>query len=49
MSYNTWLMALIGGVLTFVFAGQVNPLIITNVLLGGIVGLLLDMKHEKSS
>ncbi|WP_166786838.1 hypothetical protein [Jeotgalibacillus salarius] len=49
MSLNAILFALVAGVLTFILMNSVdpvNPILITNILLGLIVGLLIDKKKS---
>ncbi|GAA0440868.1 hypothetical protein GCM10008983_17450 [Lentibacillus halophilus] len=49
MSYNAFLFAIIAGVLTFILMNAlhpINPIIITNILLGLIVGTLIDNKKS---
>jgi phosphate starvation-inducible membrane PsiE len=49
MSYNAILFAGIAGILTFILMNAmnpINPILITNILLGLIVGLLLDRKKS---
>ncbi|GAF65780.1 hypothetical protein [Alkalihalobacillus trypoxylicola] len=50
MSLNAVLIAVVAGVLTFILSSPdvLNPLIITNILLGLIVGKLIDQKGNKS-
>ena len=42
MSVNGLLFGAVGGILTFIVAGEATPLIVTNVLLGFIAGKLTD-------
>ncbi|WP_202078856.1 hypothetical protein [Caldalkalibacillus salinus] len=45
MSSNAFLLGLVAGVLTFILMNaldSINPILITNILLGIIVGLLVD-------
>ncbi len=44
MSINGILIGAVGGILTFIIAGEATPLIITNIFLGFIVGKLTDKK-----
>ncbi|HWL23348.1 MAG TPA: hypothetical protein VNR38_06300 [Ureibacillus sp.] len=49
MSYNAILFAIVAGVLTFILMSTVeatNPILITNILLGIIVGLLIDKRKS---
>ncbi len=49
MSYNALLFATVAGVLTFILMNAhspINPLLITNILLGLIVGIMLDKKKS---
>ncbi|MFD2639042.1 hypothetical protein [Piscibacillus salipiscarius] len=50
MSYLTLLMGLVSGVLSWIFLmayDPINPIIITNILLGLIVGLLFERRSSK--
>lgn len=52
MSYNTILFALVAGVLSFILIfsiDSINPILITNILLGAIVGILIDKKKPQVS
>ncbi|WP_255433951.1 hypothetical protein [Ammoniphilus sp. CFH 90114] len=42
MSANALLIAFVSGVLTYIIAGEMHPLLITNVLLGLIAGKMTD-------
>ena len=44
MSLNGLLIGSVVGLLTFIMAGEATPLIVTNVLLGFILGKLTDNK-----
>ncbi|WP_156809588.1 hypothetical protein [Gracilibacillus halophilus] len=49
MSYNAFLFAIIAGVLTFIFMSAhnpIDPILVTNILLGLIVGILIDKKQS---
>jgi|GEM_PF-4589459 len=49
MSYNAILFAVVAGVLTFILMNTlnpINPILITNILLGLIVGILIDRKKS---
>lgn len=49
MSYNAILFALVAGVLSFILifaTDSINPILITNILLGAIVGILIDKKKS---
>jgi uncharacterized membrane protein len=49
MSNNAILFAVVAGVLTFILMvtmNTINPILITNILLGLIVGLLIDRKKS---
>lgn len=49
MSYNAILFAVVAGVLTFTLMNTlnpINPILITNILLGLIVGILIDRKKS---
>jgi len=49
MSYNALLFATIVGVLTFILMNAlspINPLLITNILLGLIAGIMIDKKKS---
>ena len=49
MSYNAILFAVVAGVLTFMLMNTlnpINPILITNILLGLIVGILIDRKKS---
>lgn len=49
LSYNAILFAVIAGVLTFILMVSlepVNPLLVTNILLGAIIGILIDKKKS---
>lgn len=49
MSYNSILFAVVAGILTFILMSTleaINPILITNILLGLIVGLLIDKKKS---
>lgn len=46
VSYNAILFALVAGVLSFILMDSINPILITNILLGAIVGILIDKKKS---
>lgn len=49
MSFNALLFAVIAGILTFILMNTIhpiNPILITNILLGLIVGQLMDRKKS---
>ncbi|WP_153732195.1 hypothetical protein [Sporosarcina obsidiansis] len=49
MSSNSVLFAIIAGILTFismVSLEPISPLLVTNILLGAIIGLLIDKKKS---
>ncbi|SOC15697.1 hypothetical protein SAMN05880501_108129 [Ureibacillus xyleni] len=50
MSYNALLFAAGAGILTFILINTINPInpiLITNILLGLIVGILIDIRGAK--
>ncbi|QQP10509.1 hypothetical protein FJQ98_14615 [Lysinibacillus agricola] len=46
MSLNALLLGVVAGVLTFIVAGEITPLIITNTFLGFITGKLTDKNNQ---
>ncbi|GGG26420.1 hypothetical protein GCM10007425_21270 [Lysinibacillus alkalisoli] len=49
MSYNAILFACVAGVLSFILMvaiNSINPILLTNILLGAIVGTLIDQKKR---
>lgn len=44
MSLNVLLFGVVAGMLTFLIEGETSPLLITNILLGFIIGKLTDKK-----
>ncbi|MBS4175551.1 hypothetical protein [Bacillus sp. FJAT-49736] len=47
MSYNAVLIAIVAGVFTYIIMSTpINPILITNILLGLIAGLLIDRKKS---
>lgn len=51
MSFNALLFAAVAGILTFIFihsVPSVNPILLTNILLGFIAGLLVDRRKSRN-
>lgn len=49
MSYNAILFASVAGILSFILIAaidSIHPILITNILLGAIVGILTDKKKS---
>lgn len=46
MSINAILFGMVAGVLSFIFAGGLTELMLTNILLGFIAGALIDRRKK---